>query len=122
MPVRARPSGETCHEETRKMRRAYVLLPALAPVLLAAIALAGPAEAASGVSVRTIPAKSIPYGASTVVRPLISTNGKVRVVSKRLTIRRDGRTIRTSVTKATLTAGTYRVTTSARYKVKRHGK
>ena len=103
------------------MKRAALLATAIVLVLGEWMVGAGPAEAASGITIRTIPAKTAPYGGTVTIKPLVSTRGKVRIKSKRLTVTRAGTTIRKSVTYANLHAGYYGVTTVVKYRVIRNG-
>jgi beta-glucanase (GH16 family) len=108
------------HEGNVPMKR-LALVVATAVVVGGGFIVTGPAEAASGISIRTIPAKTVAYGGSVVIKPLVIVRGKVKISSKRLNVKHGSTYIRKNVTSATLRAGYYGVTTVVKYRVVRNG-
>lgn len=103
------------------MKRAFVLFLGLMPVMGTVMFLVGPAEAADGVSIKTISSKSVPYGGKIAVKPLVTTTGMVKIVSARLAVKLGSTYVTRSAPAVMLGAGNYQVTTSVKYTVESRG-
>jgi len=96
------------------------------PQLLLAVALtvglvatvgAVPADAATrSVTVHKIATKTASYQKSVKVSPNVTTKGKVKVDSKRLTVKKGKTTVAENTSSVYLKAGTYKVTTTVKYR------
>ncbi len=100
------------------MRKIFQLLLAVAlTVGLVAGAGAAPADAAArSVTVHKITTKTAPYKKTVKVSPNVTTKGKVKVDSKRLTVKKGAATLATNKSSVYLKAGTYKVTTTVAYR------
>lgn len=96
-------------------------------VQIAAVTQAAPASAAVPVAakkttpavvIRTIPNKTVKGSAKAKIKPLVSAKKGTKVLSKRLKVVRGRTTLTRSATAISLKAGTYRVTTTVKYKVR----
>jgi len=96
----------------------------LGPVLIVVMALgaalvtAPPASAAPAVSIRKIANKKVSYGKKATIRPAVRAASRTRVVSKRITVRRGSKTIARNRSSVRLGSGTYKLTTSVRFRVR----
>lgn len=99
-----------------KIRTAAIALAATASLVAGT---ATTADAASYVSIQKIKGKTIKKNAKTTIRPKVSHEKHVRVDSKSITVEKGGRTIVDHKSSARLRPGTYRVTTTASYRVSR---
>ena len=77
---------------------------------------AAPAQAASGVSIKKIAAKTAPYGGKVTISPSTKKKAKTKVISKRLTVKQGSKTIAKNKTSVKLAAGTYSVKTTVKYR------
>jgi hypothetical protein len=81
---------------------------------------------APGVQIKAITVPQIAYDSATTVKPNVTTRGKVKIVSKALTVKgatwRGARVSRKNVKRVALPAGNYSVKTTVRYKAKLAGK
>jgi hypothetical protein len=94
--------------------RAALLVPAIAAGFLAA---APTAQAATPVvSVAPIPGVTVPYDGTTVIAPRIAGAGNVAIATKTLNVVHGTTKVAQNVTAARLKAGTYSVTSIARYR------
>jgi beta-glucanase (GH16 family) len=103
------------------MKRVVLLLATTALTLGAGLMVAEPAQAASGITIRTIPAKTVPYGGTVVIKPLVTVRGTVRIGSRTLTVKRGTTYLKRGVTYARLFAGHYYVSTTVKYRVRSGG-
>lgn len=71
----------------------------------------------TAVALRTIAGKTAPYGGKATIRPSVAATTGVSVTSKTVTVKQGTRTITSNRTSASLRAGTYRVTTTAKYRI-----
>lgn len=88
----------------------------VAAVTLSLTAGAVPAHAADTVTINKISSKTAPHKKSVTIKPLVKTSGKVRVDKKTLTVKKGKKTVAKNKTSAKLKAGTYKVSTSVRYR------
>lgn len=97
----------------------------LSGVQIAAVAQAAPAsasvsvvakKAAPAVAIRKIPNKTVKGSAKARIKPIVSARKGTRVVSKRLKVVQGRKTLTRSSSAISLKAGTYRVTTTVKYK------
>lgn len=100
------------------MKRVITLALTLVLAVGGSVAIAGPAQAATGVTIKTIPSKGVAHGGKTTIKPLVKTSGKVRISSKLLTVKAGSRTVASKKSSVRLGGGTYKVTTTVKYKVK----
>ncbi len=100
------------------MRKISQLLLAVAlTVGLVATVGAAPADAATrSVSVHKIATKTAPYKKSVKVSPNVTIKGQVKVDSKRLTVKKGSSTVAENKSSVYLNAGTYKVTTTVKYR------
>jgi hypothetical protein len=99
-----------------KLRTAAVALAATASLVAGT---ATTADAASYVSIHKIKGKTIKKNAKTTIRPKVSHKNHVKIDSKSITVKKGDRTIVDHRSSARLKPGTYRVTTTASYRVSR---
>jgi hypothetical protein len=98
------------------MRRLWTSLLTLCLLVASMGVAATAASAASPVTIGKIASKTAPYGKKVTVKPKLS-HAKNAVASAKLTVKKkSGRTIAKNKSSVKLSAGTYRVTTSVRYK------
>lgn len=71
----------------------------------------------SAVALKAIAGKTAPYGGKATIRPSVSATKGVSVTSKTVTVKQGTRTIVSNRTSASLRAGTYKVTTTAKYRI-----
>lgn len=93
-------------------------LVALLSVSLAFLAAPSPsAEAAAApVTVKKISDKIVASGKKAVVKPNVATSGKVKITSKKLTVKQGSKTVAKNKSSVSLKAGTYKITTTVKYK------
>lgn len=117
----------------KKVLRGFAALAAAASLALSgaqvvAVAQATPATAAAmvatkkatpAVTIRKIPTKTVKGSAQVKIKPLVSAKRSTKVLSKRLKVTRGNKVLVRSATSASLKAGTYRITTTVKYKVGR---
>lgn len=98
----------------------------LSGVQIVAVAQAAPAtasvsvvakKAAPAVAIRKIPNKTVKGASKAKIKPLVTTKKGTKVVSKRLKVVHGRKTLTRSASAISLKAGTYRVTTTVKYKV-----
>lgn len=91
---------------------------ALLSVSLAFLAAPSPsADAATKpVTVKRIADKTVASGKKATVKPNVATSGQVKVTSKKLTAKSGSKTVAKNKSSVALKAGTYRVTTTVKYK------
>lgn len=104
------------------MRRTLTLVVATVVSMFGIAAVAAPAEAATGVTIRTIKAPTAAYLGTATVKPSVSTSGPVKVTSKTLTVKSGSKTLVSKKPSAKLKAGSYKLTTYVAYRVKKNGK
>ena len=104
------------------MRRILTLVVATVVSMFGIAAVAAPAEAATGVTIRTIKAPTAAYLGTATVKPSVSTSGPVKVTSKTLTVKSGSKTLVSKKPSAKLKAGSYKLTTYVAYRVKKNGK
>jgi hypothetical protein len=98
------------------MRRLWTSLLTLCLLVVSMGTGATTASAATPVTIGKIASKTAPYGKKITVKPKVS-HAKNAVASAKLTVKKkSGRTIAKNKSSVKLSAGTYRVTTSVRYK------
>ena len=95
-----------------------VVVVALVSVSLAFLAAPSPAAqaAAKPVTVKKITNKTVATGKSVTVKPNVATAGQVKVTSKKLTVKKGSKTVASKKSSVKLKAGTYKVTTTVKYK------
>lgn len=74
------------------------------------------AQAATTVTIKTIPGKTVAKGKKATVKPVVKKSGKVKISSKTLTVKRGSKTVAKNKKSVKLSAGTYKVTTKVKYK------
>jgi hypothetical protein len=95
------------------------LVAALAAAVSLTVLGAAPAQAADQVTISKIGTKTAPYKKTAKVNPLVKGNGRVTVDSKRLTVKKGSKTVAKNKRSVNLKAGTYKVTTTAKYRTYR---
>lgn len=101
----------------KKARSAATALVLSAAFLLSGVAVAPTASAAGdSVSIGKISQAKAPYGKKATVKPKVKKSGKVKVLSKTLTVKQRGKTVAKNRKSAKLKPGTYRVTTKVKYR------
>lgn len=88
----------------------------VAAVTLSLTAGAVPAHAADTVTIKKISSKTAPYKKSVTVKPAVTNSGKVRVDKATLTVKKGKKTVAKNKTSAKLKAGTYKVSTTVKYR------
>src|SRR5947209_4893021 len=107
----------SCAHRVRISGRAAVATAIAGSALVAGAAAASPASAATaGVAIHGVPGVRVSYGATTVIKPHVTTVGNAAVSRATLTVKRAGRTVAANVSSARLHAGTYAVTTRVSYR------
>ncbi len=108
------------------MRKILVLLVAALVGVGSTLTLVAPAQAATGVSIRTIADPSAAPGRTATIKPKYVTSGKVKVTYARLTVRRGSKVVARDKASVALKIAAdptvYSVTTVVKYKVKKKGK
>lgn len=100
-----------------KARSAATALVLSAAFLLSGVAVAPTASAAGdSVSIGKLPQANAPYGKKATVKPKLKKSGKVKVLSKTLTVKQRGKSVAKNRKSAKLKPGTYRVTTKVKYR------
>ncbi|MFD2840175.1 hypothetical protein ACFSYH_06290 [Populibacterium corticicola] len=74
-------------------------------------------EKPGSVKVAKIKSKKAAYGKKVTIKPNVTKKGKVKISSKLITVKQGKKTIVNKKKSAKLRAGTYRVTTTVKYKV-----
>ncbi|WP_258142560.1 hypothetical protein [Arthrobacter sp. MYb227] len=88
-----------------------------APVALSnSISVAGAKKATPAVTIKTIGGKTVSGSKKATIKPLVSAKKGVKVTSKVLTVKQGKKTIVNKKASASLKAGTYKVTTTVKYK------
>lgn len=77
---------------------------------------AAPAQAADTVTIKKISTKTAPYKKSVKVKPSVTSSGKVKISKQTLTIKKGKKTVAKNKTSAKLKAGSYKVTTTVKYR------
>jgi hypothetical protein len=108
------------------MRKILVLLVAALVGVGSPLTLVAPAQAATGVTIKTIADPSAAPGKTATIKPKYVTSGKVKVTYARLTVRQGSKVVardKASVAlKISADPKVYSVTTVVKYKVKKKGK
>lgn len=86
-----------------------------APVAAAQAVSVATATKAPAVSIGRIGVKTVNNSGKATVKPVVSTRGDVKVLSKTLTVKRNGAVVVKNKNSASLKAGTYKVTTKVKY-------
>jgi hypothetical protein len=71
----------------------------------------------TAVVIRNIAGRTVAYGKSVKIVPIVSVNSGVKVASSRLTVKSGSKTIASSKAAVNLRAGKYKVTTTVKYRV-----
>lgn len=71
----------------------------------------------SAVAIKGIAGKTAPYRGKAVIKPNVSRASGVQLSSSRLTVKQGSRKVATNKPSVALKAGTYRVTTTAKYRI-----
>src|SRR6185312_13937025 len=71
----------------------------------------------SAVSIKAIAGKTAPYRGKATIKPSVSRSSGVQLSSSRLTVKQGKKTVATNKSSVALKAGTYRVTTTAKYRI-----
>lgn len=108
------------------MRKLLILLVAALVGVGSTLTLVAPAQAATGVTIRTIADPSAAPGKTATIKPRYSTSGKVKVTSARLTVVQGKKVVAKNKAAVPLKVSAdptiYSVTTVVKYKVKKKGK
>ncbi|MGQ2910358.1 hypothetical protein [Aeromicrobium sp.] len=108
------------------MRKILVLLVASLVGVGSTLTLVVPAQAATGITIRTIADPSAAPGKTATIKPRYSTSGKVKVTYARLTVRQGKKVVARDKASVALKIAAdpkvYSVTTVVKYKVKKKGK
>lgn len=104
------------------MRRLWTSLLTMCLVVVSMGVGVSTASAATPVTISKLPAKTAPYRAKITVKPKVTHVKTAKVVSAKLTVKKGGHTVAENKTSVKLAAGTYKVTTTVRYKTYRTAK
>ncbi|GAA5225677.1 hypothetical protein [Paeniglutamicibacter antarcticus] len=75
------------------------------------------AKKAPAVTIKKIPNKSVKGSAKATIKPLVKASKGTKITSKLLTVKRGKKTLVKNKTSVSLKAGTYKVTTTVKYKI-----
>lgn len=104
------------------MRRLWTSLLTLCLVAVSmtvGVSAASAATHKTPVTIGKLSSKTAPYGKKVAVKPKVTHTTSAKVVSARLTVKKGGSTVARNKTTVKLAAGTYKVTTTAKYKTSR---
>lgn len=104
------------------MRRTLTLSLATIMAMFGLVFVATPANAATGVTIKTIASKTVNYGARTTILPNVAKSRSVKITSKTLSVKKGSKSYARAAKSVKIPSGTYTVKTTVRYKVKSHGK
>ncbi|ROS23940.1 hypothetical protein [Cellulomonas sp. PhB150] len=98
------------------MRRLWTSLLTLCLVAVSMTVGVSAASAATPVTIGKIASKTAAYGSKVTVKPKVTHAKSAKVVSAKLTVKKGGSTVAKNKASVKLAAGTYKVTTTAKYK------